>query len=115
VTEVQALTDKKVSQLLDDIYARIGRLYALDLNVPATPEMKVLFPRHLSQARVTELAGVPVVDLLTYDGFKFVLESDQWVLLRFSGTEPLLRLQSEAVSPELARALLDAGHKLLPM
>jgi len=115
VAEMLALTQKKVSQLLEGIYQRIGRLYALDLNVPATPEMKVLFPRHLSQARVTELAGVPVVDLLTYDGFKFVLENDQWVLLRFSGTEPLLRLQSEAESPELARALLEAGQKLLPM
>jgi phosphomannomutase len=104
-----------VSELLAGIYERIGRLYAAELNLPATPEMKVLFPRHLNKVHVAELAGAPVVELLTFDGFKFVLANDQWVLLRFSGTEPLLRLQAEADSPERAQALLTAAKKLLAM
>jgi phosphomannomutase len=49
------------------------------------------------------------------DGTKFLLDDDQWVLLRFSGTEPLLRIFAEADSPAKADALLQAAQKLLPM
>lgn len=40
-------------------------------------------------------------------GIKFYLENDNWLLLRFSGTEPILRMFAEADSPEKAHELLD--------
>jgi phosphomannomutase len=43
----------------------------------------------------------------TMDGVKFFLEDDQWALMRFSGTEPVLRLFAEAESEERARALVE--------
>ena len=46
---------------------------------------------------------------------KFLLDDDQWVLLRFSGTEPLLRIFAEADSPAKAQALIKDAQKLLPM
>ncbi|MHB9034587.1 MAG: phosphoglucomutase/phosphomannomutase family protein, partial [Anaerolineae bacterium] len=84
-------------------------------NVPATPEMQVLFPRYLQQHRITSVAGYPVISISTIDGTKLVLDNDQWVLLRFSGTEPLLRIYVEGDSPEKARALLEGAQKLLPL
>jgi phosphomannomutase len=77
--------------------------------------MSVVFPRLLRETQIRELAGYPIVEILTMDGHKFLLEDDQWVLLRFSGTEPLLRIFAEADSPAKARALVDAGQALLPM
>jgi phosphomannomutase len=77
--------------------------------------MKVLFPRHLKQHEVTHVGAYPVRGILTIDGTKFLLDDDQWVLLRFSGTEPLLRIFAEADSPERAEELLRAGQRLLPM
>jgi alpha-D-glucose phosphate-specific phosphoglucomutase len=115
VVEMLAKTGQKVSDLLDSLYAQIGRLYAVERNLPATPEMKVLFPSILSQQRIEQLAGRPVRQISTLDGTKFVLDGDQWVLLRFSGTEPLLRIFGEGDSPGSARELVDAAQRLLPM
>lgn len=115
VVEMLAKTGEKVSRLLERIFGLIGRLYMGELNLPATPEMKVLFPRHLRQTVVREIAGNPVRRIATEDGFKFFLDDDQWVLLRFSGTEPLLRIFAEGDSPQKAQMLLEAAQKLLPM
>ncbi|MBM3187540.1 MAG: glucosamine-1-phosphate N-acetyltransferase [Chloroflexi bacterium] len=115
IVEMLAKTGEKVSRLLEDIFQRIGRLYVVERNLPATPEMSALFPRLLSQQTIRELAGCPVVSVSTADGTKFLLADDQWLLLRFSGTEPLLRIFAEGDSPERALALVDAGQALLPM
>ena len=49
----------------------------------------------------------------TRDGVRFVLEGGGWALIRFSGTEPLLRLYAEAESPDAVRALLSAARELV--
>jgi phosphomannomutase len=115
VVEMLARTGEKVSRLLERVFGLVGRLYMAELNVPATPEMKVLFPRHLQQTRVESIGGYPVRGILAEDGTKFLLDDDQWVLLRFSGTEPLLRIFAEGDSPQKAQSLLMAAQKLLPM
>ena len=64
----------------------------------------------------TELAGRPVtrtVPLDTGDGFKFFLADGSWLLVRASGTEPLVRVYTEATSAELRDALLVAGERLV--
>ncbi|HEY9637116.1 MAG TPA: phosphoglucomutase/phosphomannomutase family protein [Coleofasciculaceae cyanobacterium] len=54
-----------------------------------------------------EIAGQSVVDCQTTDGYKFRLANDSWLLIRFSGTEPVLRLYCEAATPEQARHTLN--------
>ena len=64
----------------------------------------------------TELAGDPVartMPLDTGDGLKFFLEEGSWLLIRASGTEPLVRIYTEATSPELRDALLVVGERLV--
>ncbi len=64
----------------------------------------------------TELAGDPVartMPLDTGDGLKFFLEDGSWLLIRASGTEPLVRIYTEATSPELRDALLVVGERLV--
>ena len=56
---------------------------------------------------LTEIAGQSVVDCQTTDGYKFRLANDSWLLIRFSGTEPVLRLYCEAATPEEARRTLS--------
>jgi phosphomannomutase len=48
------------------------------------------------------------------DGVKFVLDDDSWLLIRPSGTEPVLRMYAEAHSPDLVQSLLRAGELLVP-
>ena len=63
VVEMLAKTGKRISQLMGEVFAQVGRLYSAELNVPATPEMKVLFPRYLQQHRITSAGSVEHLDL----------------------------------------------------
>ena len=51
--------------------------------------------------------------LSTNDGFKFFVEDGSWLLIRTSGTEPLVRVYTEATSAEAQDALVNAGEKLV--
>lgn len=60
----------------------------------------------------SKLGKSPLKEVKSYDGVKFVAEDGSWLMLRGSGTEPILRIYSEANSPATAQRLLDAGVKL---
>lgn len=107
VVEMLARTGKTISQLRAAIDEVTGTLVTLEDGVPATPEMRVAVPRRLEAEPVTDVAGYPVVSVSHLDGTKILLEDDNWALLRFSGTEPVLRMVVEADTPDKARELLD--------
>jgi phosphomannomutase len=107
VTEMLARTGKKISELRQAIWDVTGRLYMVEADVPATPEMRVEVPRRLAAEPLTHVGPYPVVSVSHLDGTKIRLEDDGWALLRFSGTEPLLRMVAEADSPEKAQELVD--------
>ena len=80
------------------------------------PEVKRRLLVDLAAEAPTELAGERVartVALDTGDGYKFFLADGSWLLIRASGTEPLVRVYTEATSPELRDALLVAGEALV--
>jgi len=57
------------------------------------------------------VAGTPVKEVLSFDGVKVILEDGHWILMRPSGTEPLIRTYAESDSPKRTQALLDAAAK----
>jgi phosphomannomutase/CTP:molybdopterin cytidylyltransferase MocA len=107
VVEMLARTGRKISDLLADIHAITGRLYTMDTSVDSTPEMRIAVPRRLASEPLTHIGPYPVIGISHLDGTKILLDNDNWALLRFSGTEPLLRLFVEADSPAKAQELLD--------
>jgi phosphomannomutase len=109
-----------VSRAVEHLHEMAGASFYLrrDVHVDraAYPARKEQLLEQLTGAGPTTLAGLPVerTDLLsTGDGFKFWLADGSWLLVRFSGTEPLVRVYAEATTPELRDALLDAGDKLV--
>ncbi|MGC9396871.1 MAG: sugar phosphate nucleotidyltransferase [Anaerolineae bacterium] len=121
VVEMLARTRKKISELLQQVYAITGRLYAEEDGIQATPEMRIVIPRRIKalaqEHAVTpvHLGPYPVASISELDGTKFLLENDNWALLRFSGTEPLLRLFAEADSPEKAHELIESLKALVSL
>ena len=107
VVEMLARTHEKISQLRQRVYDITGRLYSLEESIPSTPEMRVAVPRRLAQTPLQQIGPFPVVKVSHADGTKFYLGQDSWALVRFSGTEPILRLFTEADSPENAAALIQ--------
>ena len=108
-----ARTGRTVAEMLDEIYGKIGRLVSREVNLPATPEMKVLVPRKLATIQLDAIAGHRVQRVSYQDGIKFYLENDNWLLLRFSGTEPLLRIFTEADTTEKAEQLISWAKQLI--
>jgi phosphomannomutase len=107
VVEMLARTGMKISELRHMIYDITGRLYSLDQSIAATPEMRIEVPRRLQAEPLTHIGPYPVVGVSHLDGTKILLENDNWALLRFSGTEPALRLFVEADTEQKATELLD--------
>ncbi len=60
----------------------------------------------------SDLAGKKVVEIIHKDGVKFMLEGGEWMMVRFSGTEPLMRCYMEARTPEGLAKLRLAGKDL---
>ena len=106
VVEMLAKTGAKISQLLERVNGITGRLVSLEDDLPATPEMRVAVPRRLREASTSTIGSYPVVKVSQMDGTKLYLENDNWALLRFSGTEPMLRLFVEADNLAKAEELL---------
>jgi phosphomannomutase len=107
IVEMLARTGKRVSELRETVYALTGRLYALEESLPATPEMRVTVPRRLKEIPAGRLGPHRVVRVSPMDGTKLYLENDNWALVRFSGTEPVLRLSVEADSEQKASELVE--------
>jgi alpha-D-glucose phosphate-specific phosphoglucomutase len=112
VAEMVAKTGKGLPELLADLFARVGPVYTqrLDLNLP--PEAKARFLERLKTPPDT-FAGLKVVNHITIDGHKYLLENGSWVCFRPSGTEPVMRFYLEATSPEELERLRMAGGALL--
>ncbi|MFZ1136298.1 MAG: sugar phosphate nucleotidyltransferase [Candidatus Korobacteraceae bacterium] len=107
VVEMLAKTGLKVSQLLERVYGLTGRLYYVEESLPATPEMRIAVPKRMKETPSSHIGPYKVVSVSHMDGTKLLLDNDNWALLRFSGTEPVLRLTVEADTPEKAKDLLQ--------
>jgi phosphomannomutase len=80
------------------------------------PETKRRLLEGLVSTPPASLAGQPVTRtqaLDTKDGFKFFVDDGSWLLIRTSGTEPLVRVYTEATSADARDALVGAGEQLV--
>ena len=111
--DLMVRTGKTPSQLLADLYAKLGATYyydRVDTRFPSEkrPEAKA----RLDVAHPETLAGLRVTDIVTLDGYKYLLEDGGWLLIRFSGTEPIIRVYCETTNASKVQPLLRAGLEL---
>lgn len=99
-------TNKSMRDLVEEVLDITGKLYQEEENIPYQGEMRANLTEKFQSCDLEQIVGFPVIETLHLDGAKFILEDDNWVLVRFSGTEPVLRLRSEADSAEKARNLI---------
>lgn len=110
--DFMAVTGRTIRGLVDYLFEQIGPHYynRIDLTYNAAQRQAVL--TRMQQARPDKLAGLKVTGLVTVDGFRFDLEDGGWLIVRFSGTEPLLRIYCETTHGERVDQLLAAGREL---
>ncbi len=106
--EMLAKTGKSLSQLLTEINERYGTLYFGEVNLHYHPKDRTRLDQILLKDRYTpSFPGAPTKTSYA-DGVKFYFTNDNWFSIRFSGTEPILRLAYETSAPEQAKELLVA-------
>jgi alpha-D-glucose phosphate-specific phosphoglucomutase len=112
LAEIVAHYGKSPEELLADVMAEIGRFDYARNDFKVKPFEKKTLVRQLVEGAPRDLAGQPIASINTRDGVKYLLEDNSWLLIRPSGTEPVLRVYAEAHSPEMVDALLAEGRKL---
>jgi len=105
-------TGKTPSQLIDYLYSKVGPHYfdRVDIEFPE-PQRQTIIER-VREHPPKDINGVEVVKFDTTDGFRYILADTTWLLIRFSGTEPLLRVYAESDSPARVTRLLEIGRGL---
>ena len=109
-----ARTGKKPSELLAELYAKVGPHYYDRLDIAPKEEDRANIWKRAEDARPDTVAGINVTARDTTDGFRFSLGDKGWLLFRFSGTEPLVRIYAEVVGDQsLVQKVLDAGREII--
>ncbi|MFH1169196.1 MAG: phosphoglucomutase/phosphomannomutase family protein [Chloroflexota bacterium] len=105
-------TGKKPSELIKYLYSKVGPHYykRLDIKFAAGQHQAIIDRIASNPPKVIDGSGVVRLDKA--DGFRFMLADNSWLLIRFSGTEPVLRIYTETDSPERVDRLLELGKKI---
>lgn len=114
LTECMAQSGKDLGTIVDEMLADIGRLEFARRGLSITDEQMARFRAEtVPTYTADEIAGKRVLDVDRRDGVKLLLEGDAWVMMRPSGTEPLVRIYAEAATTDEVNELLDAAETLV--
>jgi phosphomannomutase len=100
--------NKRPAELVDQLFSVVGAHYydRIDTNFEGDRQSR---EKRILQANPQSLGGLKVTGLDTTDGFKFALEDGGWLLIRFSGTEPIIRVYTETTHQDKVQAILKDG------
>jgi len=105
-------TGKTPSELIDYLYHKVGPYYYDRVDVKFPEDERQTIIDRLQRNPPESIEGIKVVETDTTDGFRFILADNTWLLVRFSGTEPVLRVYAESDSQARVERLLEFGKKL---
>ena len=108
--EMVARRGKTLGKQLQELFAKVGSFYPQRENFRLTPEVKDKFTGKL-QSDPREFSGRKVAEVVRKDGLKLVFEDGSWICYRLSGTEPVVRVYSEAASPSELTKLSAAAKQ----
>ncbi len=113
IMEFMAVTGKSIKQLIAEVYEKVGSFSFERDDHHITNAIKDEVMRKCKDGEVKMLGSRPVVRTETIDGYKFYLNDDEWIMVRASGTEPVLRIYAQTPSTAQSRTLLEEAAKSL--
>ena len=112
ILDFMVRTGKKPTELLQMLFEKLGAEYYYDrIDTPFTGDRKDR-EKVILAANPKTIGGLKVTSLVTVDGFQFKLEDGGWMLIRFSGTEPIMRVYCETTHKDKVQAILQDGLKI---
>ncbi len=110
--DLMVKTGKTPSELLDYLYSKVGPHYYQRIDIEFPEDERQAINSRIGRNLPKSIDGVKVIKTNTDDGFHFTLADTTWLLIRFSGTEPVLRIYTESNSPARVERLLKIGKEL---
>ncbi len=110
--DLMVQTGKKPSQLLDLLFEKVGAHYYDRIDSYFDADKKAEIQANVAAARPTTIGGLKVTDIVTIDGHQFIMEDGGWLLVRFSGTEPVIRVYCETTHESRVQDILADGMKI---
>lgn len=113
VVEMVAASGVSLYDLVEDLLEKVGPAFyqRTDLRL-AYPVSKEQMVTRLKSNPPTSIGGEGLASVSTLDGVKYLFNDESWLLVRPSGTEPVLRVYAEGRSPGMVKALLDYGEEI---
>lgn len=111
--ETMATRKKRLEEQIAELMAEFGPHEYQRVDLHPVPSKMAAVIQSLKEDNPTEIAGLPVRSIDRTDGTKFLLDNDAWLLLRASGTEPVVRVYAESSSQAKVQELIDAGMGLV--
>lgn len=111
ILDMMVQLNKKPSELLQELFAKVGPHYYDRIDTPFSGDRKSREQKILD-SHPAQIGGLRMTGLDTTDGFKFNLEDGGWMLIRFSGTEPIMRVYCETTHQDKVKSILDDGLRL---
>jgi alpha-D-glucose phosphate-specific phosphoglucomutase len=108
ILDMMVKLNRKPSELLELLFSKVGAHYYDRIDTPFKGERQDKINRILS-ANPKTIGDLKVLDLVTLDGYQFLLEDGGWLLIRFSGTEPILRVYCETRHKDKVNKILQDG------
>ena len=112
--EMVAASGVTLYELVEDLLKEVGPAFyqRTDLRL-SHPVSKQVISRVLVDQAPTEIGGEKITGISTIDGVKYLIADGSWLLIRPSGTEPVLRVYAEGRTPEMVKALLGYGESVV--
>ena len=111
--ECVAAFKKDARSILDSVMDEFGYFYYDRIDIHLTDPQKEKVKSTLSAFKPSTFIGEKVAEIQTLDGIKLFLPDKSWILFRLSGTEPLIRIYSEATSIDKVKQMLAEGEKII--
>ena len=113
LVELIAESGKTLNALVEDLLNDVGPAFyeRTDLRL-SRPVAKAEMTNFLMKQAPAEIGGEKVTEISQRDGVKYIMADDSWLLIRPSGTEPVLRVYAEGRTQEMVRALLGYGEQV---
>jgi phosphomannomutase len=113
LVEMIAVAKRPLVELVDDLLEEVGPAFyeRIDLRLSSPVAKSEMIDFLLKQAP-KEIGGQAVCEVSQRDGIKYIMADDSWLLIRPSGTEPVLRVYTEGRTTEMVKALMAYGRKV---
>jgi phosphomannomutase len=111
ILDMMVKLGRKPSELLELLFSKVGPHYYDRVDKSFTGDREAR-EKLIISAKPSSVGGLKVVGLNTMDGYKFLLEDGGWMLIRFSGTEPIMRVYCETTRQDNVQAILQDGLKI---